>query len=110
MSLEIKLFGQVDDQDLDDLNLLLLKISGNFKQKTRIHEIYHKPAIETEFGPRRNEDLILILERNLVSKKYTLIQKNQIEVGAKNLGNHRIVNSCDITGNCREFMDQLGYK
>jgi hypothetical protein len=110
MSLEIKIFGQVENSDLDSLNLLLLKISGNFKTKTRIHDIFYKPKVETEFGPKRNDDLILILRRDIMNKTFTLIQQNQIEVSAKNLGNHRIVNSCEITGDSMEFMDQLGYE
>jgi hypothetical protein len=114
------MYGICLDTKLQKLRAILTGLSGSQAIPFCDHEVSFQPSDRTEYGPQRNDDIVLclrseVLEENAIipmnKRKWKLIQRNQPEPPKPGLmlANHRIVNESFIDGNVLEFMELLGY-
>jgi hypothetical protein len=114
------MYGICLDEKLQKLRAILTGLSGSQAIPFCDHEVSFQPSVNTEYGPQRNDDIVLCLRSAVLEKdslipmnkrKWRLIQRNQPEPPkqGQTLVNHRIVNESSIEGDVLEFMDLLGY-
>ncbi|EGF78346.1 hypothetical protein BATDEDRAFT_90909 [Batrachochytrium dendrobatidis JAM81] len=123
---QCSLYGELPHTGLGKLLERLVGLCGETKHlglaRFCEHQIAFVPAVQTPFGPPRNDDILLRLHSNVLDaesnfihfldREWTLLHLSPAEPpkAGQKLANHRAIHHTRITGDVIKYIEMLGYK